>query len=230
MSSADTPAADTPGPPHRIRDDAEALDVARHLAADFAREPALRDRERRLPWEEIERMTASDLGGITVPRAHGGAGVSFATMAEVFATLSAADPALGQIPQNQFDVIALLREIGTPDQQTRLFADILAGHRIGNAGPEKGGASMLNMKTRLTRTPDGLRLDGRRFYSTGALFAHWIPTQAMAEEDGTLVSTLVFVPRTAPGVTVTDDWDGLGQRLIGSGSVSLTMSASSRNG
>ena len=100
----------------------------------------------------MERYTASGLGGITIPRAHGGADVSFATLTEVFARLCAADPALGQIPQNQFGVIALIREIGTPEQKERFFADVLAGKRIGNAGPEKGGASMLNMTTRLVET------------------------------------------------------------------------------
>ncbi|KEH11619.1 hypothetical protein GY15_27090 [Delftia sp. 670] len=30
---------------------------------------------------------------------------------------------------------------------------------------------------------------------------------------------LVFIPRDAAGVTVTDDWDGFGQRVTGSGSV-----------
>ena len=36
-----------------ICSDAEALDVARELAADFAREAAVRDRERRLPLPEL---------------------------------------------------------------------------------------------------------------------------------------------------------------------------------
>ncbi|KQT52467.1 MULTISPECIES: SfnB family sulfur acquisition oxidoreductase [unclassified Aureimonas] len=205
-----------PTRPHLIGDDAEALDVARRLAADFAVGAAQRDAERRLPFEEIERYTASGLGGITIPREHGGADVSFVTLAEVFAILCAADPALGQIPQNQFGVIALLREHGTPEQKARLFADVLAGKRIGNAGPEKGGASMLHMKTRLTRTPEGLRLTGRRFYSTGAIFAHWIPTRALDEEDRPVQ---VWVPHDAPGVTVIDDWSSFGQRTTASGSV-----------
>ena len=38
---------------------------------------------------QIERYTASGLGGVTVPRAYGGADVSYATLAEVFALLSA---------------------------------------------------------------------------------------------------------------------------------------------
>lgn len=205
-----------PSRPHLIRSDAEALDIAARLAEDFAAEAGLRDAERRLPFAEIERYTASGLGAITVPRAFGGADLSFVTVAEVFARLSAADPALGQIPQNQFGVIAMLREYGTPEQKARFFADILAGQRIGNAGPEKGGASMLHMKTRLSRTAEGLRLSGRRFYSTGALFAHWIPTRALDDEDRIVQ---IWVPHDAPGVEVIDDWSSFGQRTTASGSV-----------
>jgi alkylation response protein AidB-like acyl-CoA dehydrogenase len=57
-----------------IRSDAEALEVARQLAAEFAVEAGVRDRERRLPWAELARYSASGLGGITVPREYGGAG------------------------------------------------------------------------------------------------------------------------------------------------------------
>ncbi|HYQ39783.1 MAG TPA: acyl-CoA dehydrogenase family protein, partial [Pseudomonas sp.] len=63
-----------------IRSDAEAIAVAQALAADFAQSAAERDRERRLPWDELDRYTASGLGGISVPKEYGGAGVSHATL------------------------------------------------------------------------------------------------------------------------------------------------------
>ncbi len=206
----------SPREPHRIGDDAEALAAAQTLAAGYAEGAAARDRERRLPWAEVERFTATGLGGITVPREHGGADVSFATLAEVFALISAADPALGQIPQNHFGVLALLREAGTPEQRARLFGDVLAGHRIGNAGPERNRTGVADMTTRLVATSDGLRLTGRRFYATGAIFAHWIPTRAL-DDEGRPVQA--WVRRDAPGVTVVDDWTAFGQRTTASGSV-----------
>ncbi len=205
-----------PHPPHRIGGDAEALDAARRLAAAYAEGAAARDRERRLPWDEVEAFSASGLGGITVPRAFGGADVGYGTLAEVFAILSAADPALGQIPQNHFGVLALLREIATPDQKARLFGDVLAGHRIGNAGPERNRTSITDVTTRLSVTPEGLRLTGRRYYSTGAIFAHWIPTRAL-DDEGRPVQA--WVRGDAPGVTVVDDWRSFGQRTTASGTV-----------
>ncbi|PYE41297.1 SfnB family sulfur acquisition oxidoreductase [Rhizobium sp. PP-F2F-G20b] len=213
---AASPRPRPPTQPHLIRSDAEALEIAKDLAERFWTGASDRDRHRRLPWDEIELYTASGLGGITVPRACGGAEVSFVTVAKVFDILSAADPALGQIPQNQFGVLALLRDVGSPEQKRRIYGDILAGYRIGNAGPERGTKAVTQTTTRLSRGPDGLRLTGRRFYSTGAIFAHWIPTRAVDDEDRPVQ---VWVPYNAPGLAVVDDWSSFGQRTTASGSV-----------
>ncbi|MFM0204099.1 SfnB family sulfur acquisition oxidoreductase [Paraburkholderia fungorum] len=203
----------------RIADDAAALAASQTLAAVFAVDAAERDRQRRLPWDELDLWSESGLGAITVPREYGGADVSYATLAEVFVNLCAADPALGQIPQNHFGVLGVLREVGTAAQKERLYGEVLAGQRLGNAGPERrsaAAATVLQGSTRLYTTPDGLRLDGRRFYSTGALFAHRVPARA-SDDQGRAVQ--VWVPRDAPGLTVIDDWYSFGQRTTASGSV-----------
>jgi len=205
----------------RIGSDAEALDAARELAAIFADGASRRDRERILPWAELDRWSASGLGAITVPRAYGGADVSYATLAEVFAILSAADAALGQIPQNHFGLLGVLREIGTDAQKQRYYGEVLAGRRLGNAGPPRRSAAsgtVLQSDTRLRRTPDGLRLTGTRFYSTGALFAHRVPVRALDDDDR---AVQVWVPRDAPGLTVIDDWSSFGQRTTASGTVTF---------
>ena len=66
------PAQPAPAPaprkaPARIRDDAHAIEVARKLAADFEENAVPRDRERVLPWAELDRFSASGLWSITVP-------------------------------------------------------------------------------------------------------------------------------------------------------------------
>jgi SfnB family sulfur acquisition oxidoreductase len=205
----------------RISNDAEALAAARTLAANFATDAAQRDRERQLPWAELDLWSESGLGAITVPREYGGADVSFETLAEVFVILCAADPALGQIPQNHFGVLGLLREIGAPEQKARLYGEVLAGARLGNAGPERRSAkaaTILQGTTRLSATADGLRLNGQRFYSTGALFAHRVPARAI-DDEGHAVQ--VWVPRDAAGLTVIDDWSSFGQRTTASGTVTF---------
>ena len=103
-----------------ITSDEQALIVASDLAEDFRRDSALRDRERRLPLAELEAFSRSGLWGISVPKAYGGAGVSNVTLAKVIALIAQADASLGQIPQNHFYALEVLRVNGSPAQQQRL--------------------------------------------------------------------------------------------------------------
>jgi SfnB family sulfur acquisition oxidoreductase len=201
-----------------LRNDAEALAAAQELAALVRVNAPTRDRERQLPWAEIEAFTRSGLGSISIPRAYGGPQVSFVTVANVFAILSAADPAVGQIPQNHFGILNSLIGSASDAQLKALFESVLNGARIGNGGPERGTKNTLDVKTRLTADGDHFLLNGRKFYSTGALFAHWVAVKAI-NDDGHQV--LVFVPRGTHGLHIIDDWSGFGQRTTASGSVLL---------
>jgi len=197
-----------------IPDDLQALEAAHALAAEFAPGAAERDRERRLPRAEIDRFSGSGLWAITVPRAYGGAGVSAATLAEVTAIISAADGSIGQIPQNHFFVLEAIRLTATEEQKRLWFGRVLEGARFGNALSETGTRTVNDYKTTLRRDGTRLRLDGRKFYSTGALFATWVAAVARDEQDRLVFA---FVRPDAPGVSLVDDWSGFGQRTTGSG-------------
>ena len=192
--------------------------AGRGLAPVLAEDAVLRDRERRLPVHEVNLFSASGLWGITVPRAYGGAEVSFTTVAEVIATIAAADPSIAQLPQNHLGVVEALRVTGNEEQKRRLYAGVLAGRRFGNAFSEAGSPNAGVFETRLLPDGEGFRVEGRKFYATGALFADIVPIAATGE-DGNIY--LVFADRHAPGLTVTDDWSGFGQRTTASGSVAL---------
>ena len=199
-----------------ITSDAEALNVARELAAHFKRESVVRDRERRLPHDELELFSHTGLWGITVPKAYGGAGVSNVTLAQVVALIAAADASLGQIPQNHFYALEVLRVNGSETQKQRLYAEVLAGQRFGNALAELGTKTAHERTTHLVNAETGYRINGRKFYATGALYAHRIPT-SVVDDHG--VHLLAFVRRDNEGLNVIDDWSGFGQRTTGSGSV-----------
>lgn len=205
-------------PARRIRSAEEALGVAREQAAAIAQGAAERDRERRLPYAELDALSASGLLAITVPAAHGGADVSARTLAHVIRLLAAGDPNVAQIPQSHFVYLNVLKAQGTPAQQAFLFGEVLAGKRLGNAQSERGTKTVQDIRTRLRTVADGYVLDGLKHYATGALFADWIPVLAKGDDDQLWVA---YVPADAPGVEVVDDWDGLGQRTTASGSVKL---------
>ncbi|MFE1446156.1 SfnB family sulfur acquisition oxidoreductase [Streptomyces olivaceoviridis] len=204
---------------HVIADDAEALAVAAELAAAFRKGAAERDARRRLPHAELERLSASGLLAVTVPARFGGADVRADTLADILRLLATADASIAQIPQSHFVYVNVLRAQGTHEQQDFFFGEVLRGKRFGNAQSEAGTTHVQDIRTRLVGRPDGSYvLDGVKHYATGALFADWIPVLARAEDETLHVA---YVPHDAPGLTVVDDWDGMGQRTTASGSVRL---------
>ena len=193
----------------------EALATARTYAASLAAGVIERDRAGTVPWTDLAALDASGLLGITVPAAYGGPDLSPVVLAEVIRTIAAVDPAIAQVPQAHFLFVDVLATLGRAAQRRRLFADVQAGARLGNGLAERGGQHAQDLKTRLRRLPGGPRLDGRKYYCTGAISARWIAVTAL-DDAGRLV--LAFVERDAPGVHFDEDWDVMGQRATVSGS------------
>jgi SfnB family sulfur acquisition oxidoreductase len=192
----------------------QAITAAKDYADLIAPGVIERDRAGRVPVTDLAAFDASGLLAITVPTEHGGPELPASVLAEVIRTIAAVDPAIAQVPQAHFLFSDVLAVWGTHVQQRRLFADVLAGARIGNGLAERGGAHAQDLKTRLTLDGVGARLNGRKYYCTGAISARWIGVSAL-DDDGQMV--LVFVPRDADGVSVDDDWNVMGQRATVSG-------------
>ncbi|MBJ3816141.1 SfnB family sulfur acquisition oxidoreductase [Shimwellia pseudoproteus] len=196
----------------------DALREAHALAA-LARTGAVeRDQQRRYAPELLAQFSASGLGSISVPRRFGGGGLGYSTVADILRIISAADPALGQIPQNHFALIHIILAAGSAEQQQILLSDIVQGQRLGNGGPEKNSRNTREILARLQPVNGELRLNGEKFYSTGALFADRVVITALDHHN---TPVMVFIPRHSPGVTVVDDWSGMGQRTTASGTVRL---------
>jgi SfnB family sulfur acquisition oxidoreductase len=227
MSSTAIPsqvASDQPGgtrPPtraRRVRDDQEALAIAHELAPHFRQEASVRDSRRQLPFAEIEKYSASGLWALTVPKDYGGPAVSIATLAEVTAIISEADSSIGQIPQNHYYMLEVVRANGTAEQKQQIYELVLSGARLGNALSEIGTKTVGHYNTRIYRQTDHFSVSGQKYYSSGALFADYIPVVARDENDDLL---LAIVRPDAPGVQVIDDWESFGQRTTGSGTTVL---------
>ncbi|MBY5378400.1 SfnB family sulfur acquisition oxidoreductase (plasmid) [Rhizobium leguminosarum] len=203
---------------HVISSDEEAIAIAENLRLRFLADAGSRDKNRTLPFEEVDVFSQSGLWGITIPKNYGGAGVSQATVAKVFTLLASADASLAQMPQSNFEIIDVIRLTGSEEQKRDLFGKVLAGQRLGNAFSEFKGKNVEDFETRLVRDGDEFLVSGQKFYSTGALFAHLVPIVAL-DEGGHVV--VAVADRTASGLTVVDDWSGFGQRTTASGTVVL---------
>lgn len=204
-------------PAHIIQSDAEAIAVATELATQFSQEAAVRDQERRLPLAEIQAYSQSGLWGITIPSRFGGAEVSYKTLGEVVKIISAADSSLGQLAQNHWAFLEHIRLDASLEQQQFFFSEVLTGKRLGNAFSEKGSKTVADLTTTLTIHDDHAILNGRKFFATGALFAHWIPVVAVHEGQ----AYAAIIPQHSEGLTIVNDWSGFGQRTTASGTVIL---------
>jgi alkylation response protein AidB-like acyl-CoA dehydrogenase len=188
------------------------------VLARFAQDASARDAGRDLPFDSVETLKALRFGAYRLPKSAGGAGASLEQSFAAALKLAKADSNIAHIWRNHFMLVERLVVHPTPDPfLQRLRARVGQGDLIGLAGTEldrkqTGGPSTLSSK--LVRQGAGYRLSGRKFYSTGSLFADWISTYA-ALEDGTNIG--VLLPRDRKGLELIDDWDGMGQRLTGTG-------------
>ncbi|WP_144875070.1 acyl-CoA dehydrogenase family protein [Microbacterium sp. 1.5R] len=190
------------------------------LSADVLRRlrdgAAERDRERRLPRAEIRELLDAGFGASRVPSASGGEGVDLATLFARLIDLATADSNVAHVFRGHLAVIEMQFFEADAARRAAWYARALAGDLVGNAQSEQTATS--DLATTLTDVDGELRLNGRKYYTTGSIYADWIDLSARhrGEDHQVIVST-----RT-PGVQSIDDWAGFGQRLTGSGTTTFT--------
>jgi alkylation response protein AidB-like acyl-CoA dehydrogenase len=184
-------------------------------AFERIRQTALaRELDRRLPIEEIAQLKQAGFGALRVPERHGGAGLSLPEFFAILIELSEADSNVTQSLRAHFGFVEDALSAAAEERSVRWLERVGQGALVGGAWSEVGDAKQAAFSTRVSGPPDGLRLDGRKYYATGALFSDWIDVGATDEAGEGVNAT---VPRAAPGVEILDDWDGVGQALTASG-------------
>jgi len=193
---------------------AAAEEFARMLAAGAAE----RDATRTLPHEQMRLLKKTGLLSSRVDGVFGGADASFLEVADIMLYLAAGDPNVAQSVQPHFFFIEQLRLDGTRAQCERFSREVVHGAIIANAFAERGNKVVGEIKTTLVRDGAAYRLNGTKFFSTGSIFADYLYAPAVLE-DG--VQAITIFPRDREGVSVIDDWDGMGQRTTASGTTLL---------
>lgn len=178
-----------------------------------------REQERRLPRDEIRWLTQAGFGAVRVPRKYGGAGASLPQLIELLTELAAADSNIPQALRGHFAYVEDRINQHASSDQSAWFARFVAGEIAGNAWTEIGEVKVGDVATRLSRTDDGLVVNGAKYYSTGSIYADWLDVYAGRDDDDQPVIAIVDARQT--GVTISDDWDGFGQRTTGSGTTVL---------
>ncbi|SFL39314.1 monooxygenase [Methylobacterium pseudosasicola] len=177
-----------------------------------------RERERRLPEEAVGWLRAARFGALRVPEAEGGFGASLPDLFGLLAELAQADSNLPQALRNHFGFAEDTVSSPHDARRARWIERLAEGDLFGGAWSETGNAVVGTFETRIHRRGDGWGLTGRKYYTTGSLFADWIDVVGTGEAGE---ETSVVVSARAPGVAILDDWDGFGQRLTASGTATF---------
>jgi alkylation response protein AidB-like acyl-CoA dehydrogenase len=173
-----------------------------------------------LPTEVLTKLKQAGLGALRVPTEFGGAGLTWAEIVPIWIDLAAADANLAQALRGHFTFVEdVLFRHGRGQDQRRWFQRFVAGDIVGNAWTETGSTTIGDVQTVVRSAGDHHLLSGRKFYTTGTIFAEWADVYARLD-DGTHV--VAVVDTRQPGVQVHDDWDGFGQRGTGSGTTVFT--------
>lgn len=176
-----------------------------------------RDERDEPPFAKFALIRQARLGALRLPVDAGGGGASLRELFEVVISLGEADPNVAHSLRNHFGTVEnLIRRPRVEDE--RWFDRVRAGDLFGVSATELGtaqaGSPDYRYTTAIAETPDGLRLSGTKYYSTGNLYVDWLVV-ATTDQHGKTVRFII--PADRAGVIIENDWDGIGQRFTSSG-------------
>ncbi|MEU6622796.1 acyl-CoA dehydrogenase family protein [Streptomyces litmocidini] len=180
------------------------------------------DRDGTFPVEVFEGLRTGGVLGATVPAELGGLGVtSLHDVSLALTTVAEADASTALALHMQLSRgLTLTHEWLYGDDRARALAErLLRGMGSGEAVvcttvKDAGGGRVV---TRLRPAPDGgWLLSGRKTLASMAPIATDFVVSARVDVAGVTRSAAAVLPRRTPGLTVLDNWDGLGMRASGS--------------
>ncbi|MGU3537559.1 acyl-CoA dehydrogenase family protein [Methylobacterium sp. A54F] len=178
-----------------------------------------RDRGHGLPHAEIGWLREAGFTTLRLPRDRGGHGASLPELFNLLIELSQADSNVTNALRAHFGFTEDVLCSASAAWRERWIGRIAAGETVGSGVSETGEAKVGQFGTVVRRRGAEPVVDGRKFYTTGSLFADWIHLSAQDEAGEPVVAA---VPTRAPGVEIVDDWDGFGQALTASGTARFT--------
>lgn len=191
----------------------------RPIFDEIKKELQQREQKHILPIAQLEWLKEAGFTRLRLAEKDGGLNVTLPELFSLLIELAQADANLPQILRIHFgfteDVVL------SQDQafKTLWTQRIKQGETIGSAWSEGGNASIEQFSTQLTLKDHQLILNGKKFYTTGCLYADWLH---VGVTDLSGESATALIPRHAQGVEILDDWNGFGQVLTASGTAIFT--------
>lgn len=222
---------------HELQADTEAgrrlVALAESLAADFATRAGEHDREGSFPAENIDALRATGYLAAPVPRGCGGMGVETIRDVLVASSRLARGDGSTTIGVNMHLNVTMglrrsyERALATGDGAraagiAATLQGIARGEIVLASLSTEPGRELTEPATRATRTAAGWTISGKKTFATMSEAAtHLVVSVSWEDDNGNERVSFVQVPADAPGVTLNHDWDAMGMRASGSGSVSF---------
>src|SRR5919112_1729456 len=183
-----------------IRD--RAAEFADRVVAPYAAEL---DREDRVPFETLEKLSEMGFMGLCVPEEYGGAGADFLSYALLIEEISRADAGVGVTLAVHTSAGTLpIVMYGDADQKARWVPDLAQGNKIGSFALTEPttGSDASAIRTTAERVEGGYRLSGHKQWVTnGRVAGSMISFAKHAQKMGVISATTddvlldnVFVP------------------------------------
>ena len=177
-----------------------------------------REKQRLLPYEQIQWLKEAGFGAVRVPSTFGGDGVSQKQLFALLIELAKADSNVVQALRGHFAFVEDRLNAHKTQDQRIWFERFVKGDLVGNAWTEVGKVQIGDVITRVTQDAQGqLVVNGQKYYSTGSIFSDWIDLFALDETTNQHV--IAAVSKHETGIQIDDDWDGFGQKTTGSGTL-----------
>jgi alkylation response protein AidB-like acyl-CoA dehydrogenase len=215
---AEDASAPRPAAPPATRD--EAAGRAREVAAGVARETAAEvDAQARWPAETIRALQAAGLGGLVVPRGHGGADLGMEALVQV-CEIVGRECASSAICFGMHCVgAAVIAAKATDDQVERYLAPICAGRHLTTLAlsePGTGAHFYLPQTEFVPDGADGFRVRGTKTFVTNGRHADSYVVSGVTAADGDPAAagrfSCLVLRDDADGLAWGGPWRGLGMR------------------
>ena len=170
--------------------------------------------------EVISQLRSKGIGRLRIPDSNGTGHLPLPQLFEWVIRLAQIDSNIPHILRNHFGFVERALYSRDNPKYEQWLEQARRGYLFGLGASELGiqniGAGKGN--TLLSEDGDGYRLNGKKYYSTGNHYSHFISVNAQTV-DGRPVSAII--PSDREGVEILDDWNGIGQKLTASGTTLL---------